>query len=61
MSQCPFIIKNKKHRLVTQKKAAGKIYVTFVSRKKLEKFICTLSGQLTGILLEDPESGLDRI
>jgi hypothetical protein len=47
--------------LVTQKKAARKTYVTFVSRKKLERFICTLSVQLTGILLEDPELGLDWI
>jgi hypothetical protein len=36
-------------------------YVTFVSRKKLERFICTISGQLTGVALEDPDLGLDRI
>jgi hypothetical protein len=59
--QYSLIIENKKHHLVTQKKAAGKAYVTFVSREKLERFICTLFGQLTGILLEDPELGLDRI
>jgi hypothetical protein len=59
--QYSLIIGNKKHRLVTQKKAAGKTYVTFVSRKKLESFVCTLSGQLTGILHEDSELRLDRI
>jgi hypothetical protein len=59
--QYSLIIENKKHRLVTQKTAAGKTSVTFVSRKKLERFICTLSGQSTGILLENPELGLERI
>jgi hypothetical protein len=59
--QYSFIIENQKHCLVTQKNTAGKTYVTFVSKKKLERFICTLFGQLTGTLLEDPELGLDRI
>jgi hypothetical protein len=59
--QYSLIIENKKHRVVIQKETAGKTYVIFVLRKKLERFICTLSGQLTGILLEDPELGLDRI
>jgi hypothetical protein len=35
--QYSLIIENKKRRLITQKKVAGKTYVTFVSRKKLER------------------------
>jgi hypothetical protein len=33
----------------------------FVSRKKLQRCICTISGQLTEIALEDLYLGLDRI
>jgi hypothetical protein len=35
--------------------------LTLVSRKKLQTFVCTLSAQLRGFLLEEPDLGLDRI
>jgi hypothetical protein len=35
--------------------------MTFVSRKKLQRFVCTLSAQLTGFFLEESDLGLDRI
>jgi hypothetical protein len=58
--QYEYIMK-KKYSGVAQKRTSSNSYVTFVSKKKLQRFLCTLAGQYTGILLEDPNLGLDRI
>jgi hypothetical protein len=59
--QCTLIIQAKINSAVTQKKSKHNICLTFVSRKKLQRFVCALSSQLTGFLLEEPDLGLDRI
>jgi hypothetical protein len=49
------------HPNVSQKRSGESNAVTFATESKLERFLCTLSGQLTGFLLNDPELGIDRI
>jgi hypothetical protein len=59
--QYTLIIQGKIHSGVTQKKPKPNGCLTFVSRKKLQRFVFTLATQLTGFLLEEPDLGLDRI
>jgi hypothetical protein len=59
--QYQLIIQKKKHSTVAQKNNFNNGCMTFVSREKLQRFICTISGQLKGVALEDPDLLLDRI
>jgi hypothetical protein len=59
--QYTLIMAQKVHPGVCQKRSPRGAWVTFATAKKLKRFICTLAGQLVGLLLEDPDLGLDRI
>jgi hypothetical protein len=46
---------------LAEKSSPGRTKVTFASKKKLQRFTCTLAAQYIALLTEDPSVGLDRI
>jgi hypothetical protein len=59
--QYTLIIQGKTNSAVTQKKSKRNGCLTCVSRKKLQRFGCTLSAQLTRFLIEGPNLGMEQI
>lgn len=49
------------HPAILQKRSGESDFVTFAPENKLKRYICTLSGQIVGLHLDDPDLGIDRI
>jgi hypothetical protein len=47
--------------VVKEKRSEARNSVTFATKAKCRRFICTLSGQIVGLCLDDPDLGMDRI